>query len=158
MIKFLTDKTNRFGRTVVVSGKEVKVDNKGFAEIDEDLAAIACLMGFKPVDKDAKFESMEEKEKAKKVADILDSARKQAENIIAEATKDAEKIREDARTAANIQNADIKEKEEVLAELNKLTVPQLQDQLRLSGVPETEYKGMLKEQLITLMFQKAYQK
>jgi cell division septum initiation protein DivIVA len=157
MIKFVTDIKHRFGKEIGINGKSFKVDSKGVIEVDNKTAAFALLAGFKPVDKDAKFESMEEQEATNQIADMLAAAEKKAEAIIENAKAEAEKILEEARNKAIIQDSNLDEKKELLEKLNKMTVEQLRDELKDMQVPEEEYKNLNKAKLVELVFSKSYE-
>jgi len=156
MIKFVTENKVCFGREIIIGGKPFKVDNNGVVLVDEKSAAYASLAGFVPVDKDAKFQSMEDQKKANEVADIIASANAQKEAIIAEAIKERERILEEARNKVIIQDKNLDEKKEVLEKLNQMTVPQLRDELKDMQVPEEEYNKLNKEKLVELVFSKSY--
>ena len=149
-IKIFTTQKHRFGRSLNVAGVTFSVDAKGFAEVPEDKAARVLASGFELADKDAKFTSEEELQKANDVQQILEAAKAQAAAIIAEAEKEAAKIIAAAKKeAGSIEEEEmLPEKEAKMAELKGMSNDELKGLLAEVGVPEADYAKMKKAELI----------
>lgn len=149
-IKIFTTQKHRFGRKLNVSGVAFTVDAKGYAEVSEDKVAEVLPAGFELVDKDAKFVSVEEQEKANDVRQIMEQAKAQAAEIVANAEKEAASIIAAARKeAASIEEEGlVPEKQAKLAELKGMTNEELKGLLVEAGVPGADYAKMKKNDLV----------
>lgn len=152
MIKIVTKKSNRFNKTILINNKQVQVDGRGEAEVEENLVVYALEVGFDLVDPSAKFSSQEEMDKVSQVQDLLLSAKKQAEVIVAEAHKEAESIIEEARKKAGLilEEGHVDQKDFARKNLEEKTVKEIKEILASSGVEEDSYKNLKKEELIDL--------
>lgn len=149
-IEIFTTQKHRFGKTLNVSGIILTLDGKGHANVPEDKVAKLLASGFELVDKDAKFTSQEEMDKAEEVNQIIQSAKAQAKAIIAEAEKKAAKIISEAEKKAGEveESANVPEKEAKLAELKAMSNDELKSLLAEAGVPEAEYSKLKKADLV----------
>jgi hypothetical protein len=157
-IKVITDKKHRFGQSMNVGGVDVKVDSKGYAEVTEDQVAALLIGGFRLENPDQEFKSEEQIESAKKVGDVLKDAEAQAKLIIEKAEEEAKQIIADANLRAGIilQENKVDEKEKFKIDLQKLTVPELKENLLKSDVPEEQYKNLKKDELIDFILKAAF--
>lgn len=152
MIKLYTTKKVRFGKPLLVSGKIVHVDKKGYVEVEESMVVHLMRVGFELDDPSAKFESDEEEKKVTEMNNILEEARIQAASIIAEAKAEADKIIEEARKKAGLilQDNMIEEKEEARKNLEEKSVKEIKEILAAANVDESQYKNLKKDELIEL--------
>jgi hypothetical protein len=156
MIKFVTDKKFLYGRSVMINGTSVRVNNQGIIEVSEELAAYCPLAGFQSVDPDAKFESLDERKKAQQVGSLIATAQAQAEEIIKQAERKAEEIVKNARKEKESSDIVDKEKQEVSAKLVESTKEELIDTLVMMKIPKEDFRGLNKQQLIDLIIAKSY--
>ena len=149
-IQLVTSKAHRFGKSVLIEGTEIKVDAKGFAEVDEKVVSQALISGFELVNKDEKFETEEEREQVQKVQEIIDSANAQAAEIIANAKKEAAEIIGKAKAEAEgIEASSNKdEKEDRTKQLTAMKVDELQAMCQDAKLPEEEWKNLKKAELV----------
>jgi len=147
MIKLITDKRHRFGKSVLIKDTNFQVDNDGTIEVPEGLVTSALEVGFVLVDKDAKFTSDEEAKKIKDVDDIISSARMQAKEIISEAHQEAKKIIMEAQTQSNaiIINSGVEEKDEFLKKLQERKVDNLREVVASSDLYTQEQIATMKK-------------
>ena len=156
MIAVKTEKRTRFGITIDVEGKKVKVNSEGVALVPPEFVGKVLLYGFELVDKDAAYASLEDQKAAKEANEILENAKLQANQIIEKAQKEAEKIIKAAEEKTKAQEGNLKEKQQVTDELKNMTVVQLKDELKNMGVSEEEYKSLSKELLVELVYNKTF--
>lgn len=152
-IELKTDQKHRFNRNVIIHETEVSVNGQGRASVDEELVTYALESGFELVDPNVKFKSKEEDTKVKEVADILTSAKNQAEAIIKEAEEKAVKIVAAAEEKA--QNILDGGKTEALVEMRKKLevkkVDELKEVLIASGVDVASLETLKKAELINMI-------
>lgn len=160
MVKLFTTKKNRFNNSLLVNNKTIRVDAKGYVEVDESMVVHLLKVGFELDDPTAKFESEEEQKKVEEMNGILESARSQAKEIITQAQIEAEKIIEDARKKAGLilQDNMVEEKEEARKNLEEKSVKEIKEILATSNVDEAQYKNLKKDELIDLAISISFDK
>lgn len=152
-IELKTDQKHRFSRSIIINGTEVFINGQGHASVEEELVTYALESGFELVDPTVKFKSKEEDTKVKEVAEILTSARKQAEAIIKEAEEKALKIvaaaEEKAQSALDGGKTEAIVEMRTKLELKK--VSELKEVLIASGVEVTSIETLKKAELINMI-------
>lgn len=154
-VKVLTTKKHRWGREINVSGVDVVVDSKGFAEVEEKYIPYLLVAGFELENKDQKFDSLDKLKDAEKVEEVLGDARAEAQRIIEEAKLQAEKIIGEANRRAGkiVEESQVDVKEQYRKDLEKLTVEKLQEHLATVKVAQEKYKGKKKSELIDFILE-----
>lgn len=158
MIKVVTDKKHRFGQSLDISGKKISINSEGIAEVEEEMVPYVLVYGFELVDKSQAFDSVEQLGVKDKIELILTDAKTQANQIILEAETKAAEIVADANAKAGIiliENQ-VDEKKVYRDNLEKLTIDNLKEELSAAKVPEEQYKGKKKAELIDLIFSLAF--
>lgn len=160
MVKLFTTKKNRFNNSLLVNKQTVRVDAKGYVEVDESMVTHLLKVGFELDDPNAHFESEEEQRKVQEMNDILMEARSQAEEIISQAKAEAAQIIEEARKKAGLilQDNLVEEKEEARKNLEEKSVKEIKEILAASDVDEAQYKNLKKDELIELAISISFDK
>lgn len=159
-IEVKTGLRHRFGKSINIKGSTFNIDSKGITKVPEEIVPYALKEGFELVDPSVKFSSLEKQEQAQEISNLLESAKKQAQEIIESAKGEAERILIEARRQAGmlLEDAHVDEKQETRDLLSKKTVKELQEMAIVGGISEDKYKNLKKDDLIELLVESSFGK